>query len=115
MCEDYFLYFEEMDWAFRGKQKEWKLGYCWKSKVYHKEGGSIGSSSIGKRKSVLADFYGLKNKIIFTQRYFPYALPTVYLSFLAVAFNRIRRKQWNRIGMILGIIFSKNYRCKKSL
>ncbi len=100
MCEDYFLYYEEPDWAFRGKKKGYDLGYCWQSKVYHKEGASIGSSSKVEDKSELSDYYGLKNRVVFTRKFFPNYLWSVYLGFTIVILNRIKRKQFGRIKII---------------
>jgi len=105
MCEDYFLYFEELDWTLRGKQKGYELGYCWESKVYHKEGKSIGSSSKGEEKSDIADYYGLRNRILFTKKFYPKYLWSVYLGFVGVIFNRIRRRQREIIPKILEILF----------
>ena len=97
ICEDYFLYFEELDWVLRGKQKGYQLGYCWQSKVYHKEGSSIGSSSKGEEKSEVADYYGLRNRIFFTKKFYPECLWSVYLGFVGVFFNRIKRRQFKRL------------------
>lgn len=104
MDERYFLYFEDVDWSERAKRKGYKLLYCWKSKVYHKEGGSIGSSSKGEKKSELADYYGVKNRIVFTKKFYPKYLTLVYLSLLGVFLNRIKRKQFKRIPLIFKAI-----------
>ncbi|MDB5894515.1 MAG: glycosyltransferase family 2 protein [Rhodoferax sp.] len=45
MSEDYFLYYEELDWARRLPQGA-TLGICLEAVVFHKEGGSIGTSSL---------------------------------------------------------------------
>lgn len=105
MCEDYFLYFEELDWSARAKGR-FDMVYAPDSVVYHKEGGSIGSSWNGALKSKLADYYGNRNRIVFTRKFHPLALPTVYLSFIGVILNRIRRKQWDRVWMMLKILYS---------
>lgn len=110
MSEEYFLYFEELDWAVRAKGR-FKMAYSPESIVYHKEGGSIGSSSAGARKSARADFYGQMNRIVFTRKHFPFALPIVYLSFVAVIMNRIVRRQWDRVKMILRIMFKPDMKC----
>src|SRR5699024_9983431 len=39
--EEYFLYYEEIDWAMRSKE-EFNLGFAPQSVVYHKEGASTG-------------------------------------------------------------------------
>ncbi len=100
MQEDYFLYFEELDWAARARGR-FRLGYAPESIVYHKEGSSIGGNDRAKgAKSYTADLYALKNRVRFTRRFYPYALPTVYLGLGLAALNRARRRQWRRVGLI---------------
>ena len=104
LSEDYFLYFEEYDWISRGKQRGWSIGYCWDSKVYHKEGGIIGSRTKGKDRSVMSDYYSIRSRILFTRKHFPLSLLTVYLSMVGVILNRLRRRQFRRISMVLKIV-----------
>lgn len=102
--EDYFLYFEELDWAARAGGT-FGLGYAAKSFVYHKEGSSIGGSDTAKdAKSYVSDFYSLKNRVRFTKRFYPYALPSVYGGLLIAILNRLRRRQWDRALLILRIM-----------
>lgn len=104
--DDYFLYFEELDWAARARGR-FRLGYAAKSVVYHKEGSSIGGNDRAKSaKSYTADLYALKNRVRFTRRFYPYALPTVYLGLLIALLNRVRRRQWDRVGLIVRIMLS---------
>lgn len=74
MREDYFLFYEEIDWAVRGKDS-FELGYAPLSIVYHKEGASIGTSSSGG--SPLSIYYLFKNRIKFSSRFYKKYLPTV--------------------------------------
>lgn len=76
MQEDYFLYFEEIDWATRGA-KQFKLGYAPESLVYHKEGASIGTAASGG--STLSIYYLFRNRLRFTARHFPVYLPVVFI------------------------------------
>ena len=105
MSEDYFLYFEEIDWATRASGK-YKLACSLKSIVYHKEGASIGSSSKPAKKSLAADYYGLRNRLVFTRKFFPLRLPTVYLGLLIAMLRRVARGQWDRVGMVWKIIWT---------
>ena len=108
LCEDYFLYYEEMDWAIRARDK-FTLAYAPKSVVYHKEGGSVGGDNITlNQKSMTADYYSIRNRIVFTQKHFSYALSTVYLGLIFALVNRARRNQWERVSMILGILFGRS-------
>lgn len=101
MCEDYFLYFEELDWAVRGAAKGWQLGYCWQATVYHKEGRSAGASSTKpQEKSTIADFYSIRNRILISKKYYPLQLWSVKLSFILVIINRLRRRQFDRLRWI---------------
>ena len=52
MDESYFLYYEETDWAMRGKER-YRLAYADDAVVYHKEGASIGSSHQRAKRSAL--------------------------------------------------------------
>jgi GT2 family glycosyltransferase len=102
-CEDYFLYFEELDLRERAKNK-FTIGCAVKSIVYHKEGASIGSSFQGKKRSYLSDYYLIRNRILFTKKYHPGCLITVYIGLLYTIINRGRRKQFDRISMILKLM-----------
>lgn len=103
MREDYFLYFEEIDWAIRAKGR-YQLCYAPGSIVYHKEGGSIGTNSIvPKEKSFTADYYGVRSRLLFTRFFFPWCLPFVYIGLFPVLVNRLRRRQWQRVSMILSL------------
>jgi GT2 family glycosyltransferase len=105
--DDYFLYYEEHDWAVRGRRKGWGLRVVPACVIYHKQGVSTGGGSGNKaKKSAFSDFYSFRNKLLFTARYFPWCLPTVYLGFLGVALRRIRRGQWNRLPMMLVLMFT---------
>ena len=103
MNEDFFLYYEELDWALRAKEKGWRLVFVPASKVYHKGGASINKSAV-KGNSLLSDFYAVRNRILITRKFFPYALITLYPSFLMFIWNRIKLKQYARIGLMLRII-----------
>lgn len=40
--EEYFLYFEELDWVERAKKQNVEIGFDFSAYIYHKEGGTIG-------------------------------------------------------------------------
>ena len=105
MDERYFLYYEEIDWVIRAKNR-YSLEFTPESVVYHKEGASTGTTS-----SYCADFYNIRSRIRFTRKHFPYALPTVYLGVAAALWNRIRRNQWDRVALILRTAFGSD-RCR---
>lgn len=104
LSEDYFLYYEEPDWAIRG----FKAGYCVEcamdSIVYHHEGATIGIGRKKKSANKMADFYAIRNRILFTKKYYPHFLPTVYMGLFVTCFNRIWRRQYDRIKMVVEIV-----------
>jgi GT2 family glycosyltransferase len=75
MSEDYFLYFEEQDWAVRARGR-YALVNASKSIVYHKVGAST-SLHGSQGNTSMADYFMFRNSILFTYKYYPYALPFV--------------------------------------
>jgi hypothetical protein len=88
MEESYFLYFEEHDWAMRAKGK-FELGYARESVIYHKEGATIGSHADRMKRSLMCEEYLSRNRVVFTKRYFPWALPTVLIAVCLAAVHRL--------------------------
>lgn len=83
MSEDYFLYFEELDWAERLKRaKAGRQSVALDAVVYHKEGGSIGSSSL-KRPSDTSLYFLARNLLRFFWAWHP--------ALIAVAAARLLR------------------------
>lgn len=103
LSEEYFLYYEELDWVMRAKNR-YNIGYAFKSIVYHKEGASIGSKHNPIERSELSDFYILRNRITVTKKFFAQYLPTVYLGLVIALLNRLKRNQCDRAKMILCIM-----------
>ncbi len=88
LCEDYFLYYEEVDLAQRAKPY-FRIGVASDSIVYHKEGASTGGN-----KNFISDSCYLKNRLLIAKRFFPKTYWLVRLSYIAPMFNRIRRLQY---------------------
>lgn len=96
MAEDYFLYFEEIDWAVRNQRlgrKRFKLAFAADAVVWHKEGGSIGSSAVPGGRSVLADYWMTRSRLRFIGRHRPWLLPWHWLFTLLLAGRRLLRGQ----------------------
>lgn len=103
MAEDYFLYFEEIDWAQRARRKGFKMAYASGSVVFHKEGAAIGTGKSSSR-SLLAEYYGLRNKLRITRRFFPFALPFIYvLSWLQIL-RRLLNRQWGNANLMARVL-----------
>ena len=103
MSEDYFLYYEEVDWGIRARGR-YRLAYCADSIVYHKEGASIGSGSRAGSQTKLATYYNARNRLKITAKYHPKALPTVYLGLIWSMLGRLLRGQPENALIILRIL-----------
>lgn len=93
MEEGYFLYYEEIDWAVRARNK-FKLAISLESVVYHKEGRSIGSASMRKAASPMSEFYMARSKLRFMAKHYAWRLPLSIAGSFAQSINRFRRGQW---------------------
>lgn len=101
MEESYFLYYEEIDWATRAKRAGFSLAYAPDAVVFHKEGGTIGSSSRGEQRSLLSEYYLLRSRLLFTRKFYPKFLPAVFAFALAQSFRTLLRRDWDRLAVQL--------------
>lgn len=93
--ERYVLYWEEVDWAMRGK-KLFRLLYSPLSVVYHKEGKSIGSHQNKCMRSLLSEKYIARNRILFFRKFLPWRVPLVALCVVATVLQRIWWREFSR-------------------
>ncbi len=106
MEERYFLYYEEIDWVLRSRNR-YALSYAPDAFIYHKEGKSIGSKSMNRTSSLLADFYDARNKFRVAAKFNPWALPVVFISTLLQAMNRVRQGHPEKAWLLLQVMFGK--------
>lgn len=78
MYDDYFLYYEELDWCHRVAKAGYQILYVGKSLVHHKESVSTG------KNSPLKTYYLTRNRLLFARRNFSF---------------------WERIGSMLFFTF----------
>jgi len=74
MKEDYFLYYEEVDWAMR-RPADLPLAICEDFVVHHAAGTSIGSATLDRGASEVAQFWKHRARMIFLWRFNRLALP----------------------------------------
>jgi GT2 family glycosyltransferase len=84
--EDYFLYWEEVDWCHRAKKKNWRLSIDPRSRVQHKLGASMSSKRIRKRSLghfatriswegfPVPGYYETRNGVYFVKKHHPSCL-----------------------------------------
>jgi GT2 family glycosyltransferase len=100
MGEEYFLYYEEVDWAIRNAGR-FRMGFSPAAIVYHKEGGSIGSSGAKGQRSALSDYHHARSKLLFGRKHYPALLPAYFAQNLIMAARRILRRQPDKARAIL--------------
>ncbi len=94
--ESYFLYFEELDLAMRGRRGHFRLGYASDSVVYHRGGGTADGEG---DRGMQADYYFLRNRIRVTRKYRRVALPGAYAALVVAMLRRAFRGEWDRSRM----------------
>lgn len=111
MEPSYFLYYEEIDWAVRNRRHTppFAVAYAPGAIVWHKEGGSIGSSSKKGQSSPLADYWLSRSRLAFTRRHYPALLPLHWLLTLALAARRLARRQPHKAINLLRALFGRPF------
>ncbi|MFN8345315.1 MAG: glycosyltransferase [Spirosomataceae bacterium] len=92
MDDDYFLYYEELDWCARARRDGFNVWYVAESEVWHKESMSTG------KESPLKVYFQTRNRLKFLRK------------------NGKLWQQFVGLGFILGVALPKNilmYRLKK--
>ena len=62
MSEDFFLYYEELDWGARIKAKGYEIHYVGGASILHKESVSTG------RQSAFKTYYLYRNRLLYIRR-----------------------------------------------
>lgn len=81
MHEDYFLYYEEVDWAIR--RGALPLAYAADAPVWHHGGTAIGTGRPDERPSAFSNYFNYRNRMRFMRRFHPARLPVAWLIGLA--------------------------------
>ncbi|MEK8025571.1 glycosyltransferase family 2 protein [Pseudaquabacterium rugosum] len=112
MSEDYFLYFEELDWVARARAKGLSAPLlCLKSVVRHKEGGSIGTKSVQvKKHSLVAEFYLARSYVKFYWRHHRVLLPAILTRLTAkAALSAVKGDARRARAIFLGMLQQAQY------
>lgn len=83
MAENFFLYYEELDWCSRIKRAGYEIWVNMKTCIYHRESISVG------KQSALKEYFMNRNRILFIRRNAPWWKAIVfYVYFLFVVTPR---------------------------
>ncbi len=104
MPENYFLYYEEMDWCEQIKRAGYKIWVNMQALIYHKESITVGE------KSALKEYFMNRNRILFIRRNCAIGVRMVFWPYfvLVVAarniFSYLKAGQSSYIGVLLRAI-----------
>ena len=93
MREDYFLYYEEVDWALR--RGRLPLAYCPGALIYHHGGSAIGSAIHNRPATPFALYFKHRARMIFLRRFYPASRLTAHVWSLAKA-GQFLLRGWHR-------------------
>lgn len=95
LSEDYFLFYEEADWALRGKRAGLKTGYAPNVRLLHKEGASIGTAPSGG--SPFSIYHLTRSRLIFSRIYLPRThIPIIGLNVLYKSLKHILKGEYKQ-------------------
>lgn len=96
MAEEYFLYYEEIDWATRNNRlgsDRFDVGFAHGAIVFHKAGRSIGSKSSVAARSPFADYWMTRSRLKFTWRFHRLLWPLHWVLSWLMCTRRLLRRQ----------------------
>lgn len=106
MSEEYFLFFEELDWVQRAKKSGGKTAVLPVFGVYHKQGKST-LFGVKNKKSEFIDLLSLRNRILISRKFYKKYLFTVKLFIItATIFKRIISGSFDRIPKIIKLVIT---------
>lgn len=94
--EDFFFYWEDVDFSRRVVEAGWQLVVAANAVVYHKFSSTVGGQSLR------SDLYKVSSLIRYFKKHYRYwsVFPVVF-NVLGMLVNRVIRRQFDRIGPIL--------------
>ncbi len=106
LSEDYFLYYEDVDFSLRARAAGFGLGWAVDSRVLHKGGATTGASSEGSAairpvRSPMMDYLSIRNRFHILRHFYPVSLLIAGLSLIGIIFNRLRRGETDRCSLVL--------------
>jgi GT2 family glycosyltransferase len=108
MDEAYFLYFEEIDWAARNDGR-FAVSFADKAVVFHKEGGSIGSSGKPGERSNLSEYWLARSRLVFTRRFHPWLLPWHWVLTVGLMARRLARGQPEKAAIMFRALTAQKF------
>jgi GT2 family glycosyltransferase len=103
MREDYFLYYEEVDWACR--RGALPIVQCPGHMVYHHAGTAIGSPTLERLASPFSFWFKYRSRMMFVRRFNPVGLPVAMAYATAKAGQLMLKGAWPQAGALLRAVY----------
>ena len=107
MSEDYFLYYEEIDWFTRAAGR-YTLRIAGDARLYHREGSSIGSRTLHRTASPLSDFHMFRSRLIFMRKYCQRFLALCYVDSWVEVAKRLMRGQYRNAWTVGTVLLNRH-------
>lgn len=104
--EDYFLYYEEIDWFTRNAGR-FPIAIARSARLYHREGSAIGSPGWQRAASSFSDGHMYRSRLIFMRKYHARWLPLCYLAVAAEAGKQALRGRYANARMALAVMLGR--------
>ena len=104
MAEDYFLYFEEMDWSARNRRlvgRPFEIGFAHGATIFHKAGAAIGSPGAHTARSAFSDYWMTRSRLKYIWRHHILLWPWHWALTWAVVLRRAARARWSSARAIM--------------
>lgn len=107
MEEDYFLYFEEIDWALRSAGR-FSSALAPSAVLYHKAGSATGEGE----ESAFSAFMLARSRFMLYEKHLPHLMPRCYLRASFDIFKALLRGKWSRARSIARAFSQRNRRSR---
>lgn len=109
MGEEYFLYYEEIDWFTRAAGR-FPICIARDARLYHREGSSIGSPGWQRPASSFSDYHLYRSRLIFMKKHYRRFLPICYLGAALDVGKRLLQGQFGNAAAVLGVLCGRRDR-----
>jgi len=106
LAEDFYLYFEDLEWCLRAKRRGWILSTCIDSYVNHIGSATTGELNNGKViYSTYIDYLSFRNRIKVAKSYFFLTLISIYVFLFPLFLKKMIEKKYKIAFLIFIQIF----------
>lgn len=108
MPEDYFLYYEDIDWCLSAQKAGFTNSSCSKSIVFHKQGISTGSKLLREDENLKNKKYLYLSYLKLYKKKFKWLMPVAYFILFKQMAGKIYHRNFTEAKLISQVIFNSN-------